>query len=283
MTQQQTVLFDAPGPKARKRITIINIVATIGVLGVLYWVLSVLQSQGQLNPRLWLNAINGNAWANYLLPGLQFTLQAAVIAIVTSMIFGLAAGMLRLSSLAFVRAITMAVVEFFRAVPLLVLMIFLYFLYSQLANYGLLDARNAAYFAVITALTLYNGAVISELVRSGVNTLPKGQREAALSIGMTRGRSLVSVEVPQALVAMLPSLVSQFVIILKDSALGYMISFSELLRYARQLGAGYGNILQTLVVAAVVFILVNFLLRWVANTLSKRLSSRTSGETTVDH
>lgn len=283
MTQQQTVLFDAPGPKARKRITIINIVATIGVLGVLYWVLSVLQSQGQLNPRLWLNAINGNAWANYLLPGLQFTLQAAVIAIVTSMIFGLAAGMLRLSSLAFVRAITMAVVEFFRAVPLLVLMIFLYFLYSQLANYGLLDARNAAYFAVITALTLYNGAVISELVRSGVNTLPKGQREAALSIGMTRGRSLVSVEVPQALVAMLPSLVSQFVIILKDSALGYMISFSELLRYARQLGAGYGNILQTLVVAAVVFILVNFLLRWVANTLSKRLSSRTSGETTVEH
>ncbi|MDN6351280.1 MAG: ABC transporter permease subunit, partial [Yaniella sp.] len=105
-----------------------------------------------------------------------------------------------------------------------------------------------AYYAVIVALTLYNGAVIAELVRSGVKSLPKGQREAAMAVGMTPTGSLRVVEVPQALVAMLPSLVAQFVIILKDSALGYIIGFSELLRYCRHLGAGYGNILQAMAV-----------------------------------
>src|SRR5699024_9678212 len=168
------------------------------------------------------------------------------------------------------------IVEFFRAVPVLVLMVFLHFFISQYLS-TIVDPRNSAYYAVIIALTLYNGAVIAELVRSGVRSLPAGQREAALAVGMTTTKSLRFVEVPQALVAMLPSLVSQFVIILKDSALGYIIGFAELLRYSRQLGAGYGNIMQALVVAAIIFIVINSILVWVAQILSRRLSSRTSG------
>lgn len=276
----QYVLFDEPGPRARKIITILNIVVALIVAAVLVWVYFALAEQGQMRAHLWLNAINANAWVNYLLPGIQFTLQAAAIAVVSSIVFGLFFGFLRLSPFKLVRVIAMVVVEFFRAVPVLVLMVFLYFFFSQFLS-GVIDPRDSSYYAVIVALTLYNGAVIAELVRSGVRSLPGGQREAALAVGMTTTGSLRTVEVPQALVAMLPSLVSQFVIILKDSALGYIIGFAELLRYSRHLGAGYGNIMQTLVVAAVIFIVINFALVWLAQLLSRRLSSRTSGDVGV--
>lgn len=100
---------------------------------------------------------------------------------------------------------------------------------------------------------------------------------------MTEGKSLRLVEIPQAIVVMMSSMVSQFVIILKDSALGFIIGFSELLRYSRQLGSGYGNILQALVVAAVIFIILNFMLTWLAQILARRLSSRTAGATEVEN
>src|SRR5690625_1253427 len=255
----QYVLFDAPGPRSRRIITILNIIVALIVLGILVWIYQALAAQGQMQPHLWWNAINLNAWTNYLLPGIQFTLQAAAIAVVTSVIFGLFFGFLRLAPIRLLRWIAMVIVEFFRAVPVLVLMVFLHFFISQYLS-SVIDPRNSAYYAVIVALTLYNGAVIAELVRSGVRSLPAGQREAALAVGMTTTGSLRTVEVPQALVAMLPSLVSQFVIILKDSALGYIIGFAELLRYSRHLGAGYGNIMQALVVAAVIFIVINYAL-----------------------
>ena len=276
----QYVLFDAPGPRSRRIITVLNILVALIAIGVLTWLYFALAAQGQMQPHLWWNAINLNAWSNYLLPGLIFTLQAAAIAVVTSVIFGLFFGFLRLAPIRVLRWISMVIVEFFRAVPVLVLMVFLHFFISQYLS-TIVDPRNSAYYAVIIALTLYNGAVIAELVRSGVRSLPAGQREAALAVGMTTTKSLRFVEVPQALVAMLPSLVSQFVIILKDSALGYIIGFAELLRYSRQLGAGYGNIMQALVVAAIIFIVINSILVWVAQILSRRLSSRTSGVTEV--
>lgn len=276
----QYVLFDAPGPRSRRIITILNIVVALIIIGVLVWVYQALAAQGQMRPHLWWNAINANAWVNYLIPGIQFTLQAAVIAVVSSVVFGLVFGFLRLAPVRLLRWIAMVIVEFFRAVPVLVLMVFLHFFISQYLS-GVIDPRNSAYYAVIVALTLYNGAVIAELVRSGVRSLPAGQREAAFAIGMTTNKSLRYVEVPQALVAMLPSLVSQFVIILKDSALGYIIGFSELLRYSRHLGAGYGNIMQALVVAAIIFIIINSILVKAAQLLSRRLSSRTAGATAV--
>ncbi|GAA4762041.1 amino acid ABC transporter permease [Citricoccus nitrophenolicus] len=279
MTATTSVLFDAPGPRARRNILISNAVALLAVLVVVVLVLMQLDRQDQLAPDKWVNALNGNAWSNYYLPGLQFTLQSSGIAVVTALVFGLIFGFLRLAPFAVIRAISGVVVEFLRAVPVLVMMFFLYFFFSRVvAPSGLIASTDAAYYGVIVGLTLYNGAVIAELVRSGVRSLPKGQREAAAAIGMTNNQSLRLVEVPQALTAMLPSLLSQFVVILKDSALGYLIGFYELLQYSRQLGSGYSNILQTLVVAALIFIVINFLLTWLASKLAGNLSSRTSGD-----
>ncbi|HEY4614950.1 MAG TPA: amino acid ABC transporter permease [Citricoccus sp.] len=280
MKAQASVLFDAPGPRARRNILLSNVLALVVVLVVVVLVLIQLDSQNQLAPDKWVNALNANAWANYYLPGLQFTLQSSGIAVVTALVFGLIFGFLRLAPFAPLRWLAGVVVEFFRAVPVLVMMFFLYFFFSRVvAPSGLIASADAAYYGVIVGLTVYNGAVIAELVRSGVKSLPKGQREAAAAIGMTNNQSLRLVEVPQALTAMLPSLLSQFVVIIKDSALGYLIGFYELLQYSRQLGSGYSNILQTLVVAALIFIVINFILTWLASKLAGRLSSRTVGDT----
>ena len=280
MSSTVNVLFDAPGPKAKRNVLLANLIALAGVFVLAALVLLQLDRQGQLRADLWLNAVNGNAWTNYYLPGLQFTLQSSGIAVVTAMIFGLIFGFLRLAPFAIIRGASGLVVEFFRAVPVLVMMFFLYFFLSRrVAPTGLFASEDSAYFAVIIGLTVYNGAVIAELIRSGVRSLPKGQREAAAAIGMTNNQSLRIVEVPQALTAMLPSLLSQFVVILKDSALGFLIGFYELLQYSRQLGSGYSNILQSLVMAALIFIVINYLLTRVATWLAGRLSSRTGGST----
>jgi glutamate transport system permease protein len=268
----QSILFDAPGPRARRRILLGNVVGAVVVAAVAVLVLFRLSAMGQLDPTKWAAALDANAWLNYYVPGFLFTLRAAAAAIVGAMAFGLLFGLGRLSSSRTVRTLCGAVVEFFRAVPVLLMMVFFWLL---LANGG---APSPSYWAVVIALVLYNGSVVAELVRSGVHGLPRGQREAALSVGLTRGQSLGSVEVPQALVAMLPALVSQLVVVLKDSALGAIISYSELLQHARRLGSGQGNILQTLTVAAVLFIIVNWSLTKLAERLGRTLR-RTSGRT----
>ncbi|MHA7153741.1 amino acid ABC transporter permease [Arthrobacter sp. TMN-50] len=266
----QQVLFDAPGPKGKRRILIGNIAGVLLVIGLLGWVVAALAGQGQFEPAKWTPFLELRTWEFFILPGLLSTLKAAAVAVVTSILFGLLFGVGRLSHIAPVRWFAGLVVEFLRAVPVLLMMIFLWLALAQVDF-----IEDPIFVAVVTALTLYNGSVIAELVRSGVHGLPRGQREAGMAIGMTPGQSLRSIEIPQALVAMLPAMVSQFVVILKDSALGYIIGYAELLQFSRRLGVGEGNLLQSLLIAALIFILINFALSLAANKLSTLLSFRT--------
>src|SRR3954453_22128246 len=141
----------------------------------------------------------------------------------------------------------------------------------------IMEPSDVPLVAVVLGLTFYNGSVFAELVRSGVHGLPHGQREAALAVGLTRGQSLRFVEVPQALIAMLPALASQLVVILKDTALGAIITYPDLLDAARRLGSGNGNILQALLVAAGIFIVINYTLTRLAGLLATRVGGRTAG------
>ncbi|MHA7210887.1 amino acid ABC transporter permease [Arthrobacter sp. MDT1-65] len=270
----QQVLFDAPGPRARRNILIGNIVGLLVVLGILAWVVSALAGKGQLAASMWTPFLESRTWEFFILPGLGNTLKAAGIAIVTSVAFGLIFGIGRLSHVAPIRWVAGVVVEFLRAVPVLLMMIFFWL---ALGSSGAVKPQDAPLIAVVLALTLYNGSVIAELVRSGVYGLPKGQREAGMAIGLTRNQSLRSIEVPQALIAMLPALISQFVVILKDSALGFIITYPELLQYTRRLGVGEGNVIPSLFVAAAIFIAINFALSTLATRLSVLLSFRTKG------
>lgn len=272
----QTVLFDRLGPRGRRNATIVNVVGVVLLVAVIGYVVLRLQQTGQLAGNLWSRALSADAWQNYYLVGLQNTLIAAAYATVLAMLFGMVFGIGRLASNRAIRWFCGVVVEFFRAVPVLIMMIAGNTLI--LRQLQIVEPRLAPMVGVVIGLTLYNGSVIAELIRSGVHNLPKGQREAALATGMTRGQSIRAVELPQALIAMLPSLLSQFVVILKDTALGYIILYPELLSYARRLGTGAPfAILQALFVTALLFIVINFVLTFAAQRLSRLLGGRTAG------
>ena len=269
----QAVLFDAPGPKARLRHRVLTVVGAILALGIAYVVFLQFQKAGQLKAFMWEPFVTDpEVWTSYLIPGLKGTFTAAGISIVLAVVFGLLFGMGRLSPFAPLRWFCSVIVEFFRAVPVLLMMVFAYFGYF--ATSDLVPNQHAPLAAVVTALTLYNGAVIAELVRSGVHGLPKGQSEAGLSVGLTSGQVLRSIQLPQALTAMLPALVGQLVVVLKDSALGYGITYLELLNWSKTLGSAYANTVPAYIVAGILFIVINYSLTKLAVYLEGRMKKR---------
>lgn len=268
----QSVLFDAPGPKARRRHAILAVVGAVLALVAFYVVIRKMQTANQLQGYMWEPFLTDRSvWRDYLLKGLWGTIKAALISIVFAAVFGLVFGVGRLSTIAPVRWVSSVVVEFFRAVPVLIMMIFAFGVYTRNGVFAN-DVNPLA--AVVTALTLYNGAVIAELVRSGVHSLPKGQGEAGLAVGLTTGQVLRSIQLPQALTAMLPALIGQFVTILKDSALGTAITYTELLTWSKTLGSAFTNTVPAYIVAAILFITMNYLLSRLAVLVEKRLNRR---------
>ncbi len=271
-------LFDAPGPVTRRRFVAINIVTALALLALLVWVAIRLNDNDQLTAAKWQPFLTGSLWTNYLVPGLVGTLSAAFYSVLLAGVFGVIFGLGRLSTNRVFRAVSSVVVEFFRAVPVLLMMVFVY---QLLSIYQIVPPQHLALTAVIVALTVYNGSVVAELVRSGVLSLPRGQREAGLASGLTDAQTLRNVLLPQGLVAMFPALVSQLVVVVKDSALGYLIGYGELLRQADYISTNFSNYIPAVMVIAVVFIVVNASLAWTADKLSHRLSSRTSGKMKV--
>lgn len=269
-----SVLFDAPGPKGRRTIRIVNWIAGILFAVVLVLILMRLHNppdgENQLSWELWKPAVEREAWTDFYLPGLWMTIKATVVAVVGAVVFGLVFGVGRLLPNPLVRGVSAVIVEFCRAVPVLLLMIFFW---RWFAFAGL---PSPSYWAVVLALVLYNGSVVAELVRSGVGNLPGGQREASLALGLTETQSLMEIEVPQAVYAMLPAAVTQLVVVLKDTALGSIIMYTDLLQESRRLGSMYFNILQTLVMAAVIYFIACWLLSRLAEWLPSRIQQRTA-------
>jgi glutamate transport system permease protein len=278
----ENVLFDAPGPKARRRHAIIAVVGAVGALYLLWIVIRKMNEANQLEGYMWSPFVTDpEVWTQYLLPGLWETVKAATLSVILAGIFGLVFGMGRLSHLRWVRLISGGVVEFFRSVPVLLMMIFFFF--GWFSRSAWIPSEYAPLLGVVLALTLYNGSVIAELVRSGVYSLPKGQAEAGLSIGLSPGQTLRSIQLPQALTAMLPALVGQLVVVLKDTALGTIILYPELLTAAKTLGSAYANTVPAYIVVAVIFIVINYGLTRVARFIEQWLKRRghTSGPVTT--
>ncbi len=270
----ESVLFDAPGPRARRRhaiLTAFGVVLAVATIGAVLW---KFKAQGQLEPEMWTVLFSADVWTQYIVPGLIKTLEAAAISIVLAMAFGLVFGMGRLSQHRALRWVCGVIVEFFRSVPVLLMM---YFTYSYFSSNGVFTSEINPLAAVVTALTLYNGSVIAELVRSGVFSLPKGQAEAGVSIGLTPPQVMRSIQLPQALTAMLPALVGQLVVILKDTALGTAVLYPELLQAARDIGTGYSNTIPAYIFVAIIFILINYSLTVVAGRVERGLSRRGRG------
>jgi glutamate transport system permease protein len=263
-----SVLFDAPGPRARIRNRVITVITAAVTLLVIWVVYSALQNKGQLTAAKWEPFLTANLWKTYLLPGVEGTLTAAAVSIVLALALGFLLGVGRMSTHPLIRVPSAVFVEFFRAVPVLIMMIFAYFLYAQ---YDVFPSKHLALAGVITGLTFYNGAVIAEIVRAGVNALPRGQSEAASALGLQWGQTMRAILLPQAITSMLPVLISQLVVVLKDTAIGYQITFLEMVRQGTQVGSAYGNYIPALIVIAVLMISVNFALSEFAIWLEGRM------------
>lgn len=264
-----SVLYDAPGPRARALHRMMAAV-TLVLAGLAAWfVYSKFDETGQWDGERWEWITNVDTWKNTIWPGLRATLVSFALAAVLSLVFGLVFGVGRMSQNVAVRWISGAVVEFFRGIPLLILMFFLYFL-------DLLEGDNNALFAVVGGLTLYNGSVLAEVVRAGVHSLPKGQREAGLAVGLTQGQVMRQILLPQALRAMLPAVIAQLVVLNKDTALGFIIGSAELLRTMNSVGTPK-DLIPIMLTYAAMYIAMNVALGALASWLEKRL--RRQGKT----
>ncbi|MEU7025802.1 amino acid ABC transporter permease [Streptomyces sp. NPDC046275] len=271
MKTRTTVLYDVPGPRARRRNLVYTAVFLLALAAVVWWVVQSLADKDQLAWEKWAPFFtDSRVWTTYVLPALQNTVIAAALAMVIALPLGALFGIARLSDHTWVRAAAGTVVEFFRAIPVLILMLFANAAYAEFTD---VSPENRPLYAVVTGLVLYNSSVLAEVVRAGILALPAGQTDAAKAIGMRKGQTMAHVLLPQSVTAMLPALVSQLVVIVKDTALGgAMLGFSELLASVRPMSANYGaNTIASFTVVAVVFVILNFLLTTFASWLEARL------------
>ncbi|MFC9896274.1 amino acid ABC transporter permease [Nocardia sp. NPDC127579] len=278
MTKRASVLFDAPGPKAQVRYLVYSVVVVAAVLAAAIWVFLKFQEKGQFTAAKWKPFTDAEVWETYLLPGVRGTLVAAALAIVLALIVGMIFGILRLSDHRVMRGFAGTIVEVARSIPVLILMIFLYAVFSE---YKVFDSDQRTLAAVVSALVIYNGSVIAEIVRAGIRSLPRGQSEAAVALGMRKNQLMRLVLLPQAITAMLPALVSQMVVALKDTALGYLILYTELVRSGFQMGAALQNTIPALLVVGVIMIFFNSMLTLLATKLETRLRTRSKKGTAV--
>jgi glutamate transport system permease protein len=265
------VLFDVPGPKARARIRVGTGIGSLLVLGLLALVLLRLAGNEQLDPQRWAVLFDGRTGVPQTLGrALVNTLEAAAVGMVLATAAGLLLAVGRLSDHRVMRVVTTTWIEFFRAVPLLVVIFALFFV---LPKYGV---SLSAFEALVLGLALYNSAVLAEIFRAGILSIDKGQREAAYGLGMRKTQVMAFVLLPQATRRMLPVLIAQLVVLLKDTSLGFIIGFFELLRGARSLveyfSSSFGDqyTFQIYVAAAVIYIVINVLLSQLARLVERR-------------
>lgn len=259
-----SVLYDAPGPKTVVRHRIYAGLTAVALLGAAWWIYDGFNDAGQFDyESKWEVFTTPDYLRALLVDGLLKTLQMAFGAILGAVAFGVLFGIAKLSDHAWIRWPATIIVEFFRAVPVLLLMVFTWF------SLGIKE-DNSSFWAVVIALTLYNGAVLAEVLRAGINAVPKGQGEAAYAIGMRKTQVMSSILLPQAVKIMLPSLVSQCIVALKDTALGTLVLAPGLTKVGTQIYLEFNNRVPTMFVVAVLYITVNLLLMLLANWLQKR-------------
>ncbi|HEX9087390.1 MAG TPA: amino acid ABC transporter permease [Arthrobacter sp.] len=262
-----SVLYDVPGPKARRVSLIGSIVGVVAIAGLLWWAITILAQQGIFDPTRWAVFQIPEVWV-LIGNGIVATLTAAAVAAVIAFPLGLALCLMRISDVAWIRIPTRIVLEFLRGMPVVLMMFFV-----------LLVFATGSFVAVVAGLVLYNSAIFAEIIRAGIQSLPKGQREAGLAIGLTSFASRRSIELPQAIRRMLPSLVAQLVVLLKDTSLGYIVSYEELLRkvqiMADFLGPNY--LFPVFFVAAAIYIAINFSVSRLAIWIEKRGSKKAAG------
>jgi len=266
-----SVLFDAPGPRARRRARVISVIAVVAIAGLLAAVIVTLAIPrttaagatlpGLFDPSRW-DVFNDRAVWRSIGAGVLNTLRMAGAGAVLAIAIGTLFSFVRTSTHAIVRIPSVVLLEFLRGMPVLLMMLFI-----------LLVFQTGQYAAGVLALGLYNGAIIGEILRAGIAALPRGQREAGLSIGLSVLATRFRIEFPQAVRNMLPIIIAQLVVLLKDTALAYVLAYPELLYTAtKQLPNFFGNryLYSFFFVVVAIYLAMNLLLSWIARLVATR-------------
>lgn len=263
-----SVLYDAPGPITRRRERIGSVVGALVVLVLAYFALRYAAGRGVFQPDHWdvlydppKGQTAADVWRSIVVRGLGATLRAAAVATPLALVLGLVLALWRTTRWTWLRLPAVAVIELFRGLPVLLVMLF-----------GTLALDMDPFGGVVFGLVVYNMAIFAEILRAGLAALPKGQAEAAHAIGLTRGQAMRAVLLPQAVRTMLPSLIAQLVVLLKDSSLGFIVSYPELLKSIQNNGQYFGNryFVALFVVGAGTYLAVNLSLSAFARWLSRR-------------
>ena len=274
MTAQATVLYDAPGPRAQRRSRIISLVGIVALLALVGWVvyrLSIPQVAANgnetaaiLDPTRWETLGDPRVW-QLLARGAGATLGAAAVGMVGALLLAVLLAFGRLASSPLIRVPVTVVLEFFRGMPVLLMMLFI-----------LLVASTGAFWAVVIALVVYNGSILGEALRAGILSLGKGQREAGLSIGLTPVRTRLLIELPQAFTQMLPIIMAQLVVLLKDTSLGYIVGYPELLATVKNLSNYFGNYYAFTfwLVGAVLYLGINLAVSWIGRRAARFVEAK---------
>nr|WSW65553.1 amino acid ABC transporter permease [Streptomyces sp. NBC_00995] len=260
-TPSATVLYDIPGPQTRKRHRIYGIVSTILILALVGWVIYLLFDTDQFTSAKW-TPFEYKGIQELLLRGLGNTLKAFAYAAVLSLALGAVLAVGRLSDHRPVRWVATILVEFFRAMPVLVMIFFIF-----------VALKVQPLPALVAGLTLYNGSVLAEVFRTGINSVERGQGEAAFALGMRKTQVTTFVLAPQAVRAMLPTIISQLVVALKDTSLGYLITYEEFLHAGKLIASNLDYDLPFIPVVMVIspiYIGMCMLLSWFATWVAKR-------------
>lgn len=277
---EQSVLYDVPGPRTLRRQRIGTVVALVLIAGLLAVAVQRLASRGQFDAELWEPWINpasddfAQVW-ELVGRGLLATLVAAVLAIVLSLLVGVGLGVARMMTGRLGRIPVVGFIELFRGLPVVITIVFVWRAMAELSvPVDVLPGEPALWYLVI-GLTLYNSVIVAEILRAGVASLPRGQGEAGRAVGMTERQVMGTILLPQAFRTMLPALISQLVVILKDTSLAAVIGFGyfELLRRGQQVYQILDNPIQTLFIIGTIFIVINYGLSRLAVYLERRLST----------
>ena len=276
----QAVLYDVPGPRAIRRQRIGTVLALLLIAGLVGIAVQRLASRGQFDADLWAPWIDPSSddfaqvW-ELVAKGAAATGIAAVLAITLSLLVGVLLGVARMMSGRLGRIPVVAFIELFRGLPVVITIVFVWRAMVELGvPVDVLPGEDALWYLVI-GLTLYNSVIVAEILRAGVVSLPSGQGEAGRAVGMTEGQVMRAILLPQAFRTMLPALISQLVVVLKDTSLAAVIGlgYLELLRRGNQISQVLDNPIQSLFIVGLLFILINYGLSRLAVYVERRLST----------
>ena len=260
-------LYEAPGPKTRRRIVVGTVVASIALVALVAAVAWRFYITGQFAPQYWEFFTKWSTW-NYLLSGLLGTFEVALTAGAIALVLGVVFMLGRISKNKVVSTIFRIVIDFFRGVPSLLL---IYFFFLVIPAYGI---KMSSFWMLALPISLTASGVLAEVFRAGVNAVPAGQREAALSIGMSEGKVMRKIILPQAVRFVIPSLISQLVVVVKDTTVAYVVSYPDMLQNARVLITNYDALVSTYFVVAIIYILINFAINQASIYVARRSGTR---------